>query len=75
MPIGPVSWGIAQTSPPGPLTCPHVQSTNSPLSAEAPYGRRSSRLSVIVNVGIAWYSICARSGAPVPALRAVLSFV
>lgn len=36
MPIGPVSCGIAHTSPLLPLTCPQVQSTNVDLSAEAP---------------------------------------
>ena len=75
MPIGPVSCGIAQTSPLGPLTCAHVQSTNLSFSAAAPYGRRSSRLSVMVKVGMYWNSICATSGAPVPACSAVRSLV
>lgn len=75
MPIGPVSWGMAQTSPPLPLTWPQVQSTNVDLSPEAPYGRRSRRLSVMVKVGMAWNSICTMSGAPLPALSAVRSLV
>lgn len=75
MPSGPVSWGIAHTSPLLPLTCCQVQSTNFSLSAEAPYGRRSSRLSVMVKVGMAWYSICTMSGAPLPAFRAVRNLV
>ncbi len=75
MPSGPVSCGIAQTSPLGPLTCAHVQSTNVSFSAAAPYGRRSSRLSVMVKVGMYWNSICATSGAPVPACNAVRSLV
>ena len=75
MPIGPVSCGIAQTSPLGPLTCAQVQSTNLSFSAAAPYGRRSSRLSVIVKVGMYWNSICATSGAPLPAFSAVRSLV
>src|SRR3954462_12536890 len=75
MPMGPVSCGYAQISPFWPLTWAHVQSTNLPLSPSAPYGRRSTRLLVIVKVGMYWYSICARSGAPVPELRAVRSLV
>jgi hypothetical protein len=75
MPSGPVSCGIAQTSPLGPLTCAHVQSTNLSFSAAAPYGRRSSRLSVMVKVGMYWNSICATSGAPVPACNTVRSLV
>src|SRR4051812_34649280 len=75
MPIGPVSCGYAKISPFGPVTCDHVQSTNFDWFAAAPYGRRSTRLSVMEKVGMYWYSICATSGAPLPALSAVRSFV
>ena len=70
-----MSCGIAQTSPSEPVTWPQTQSTNLPLAADAPYGRRSSRLFVRVNVGMYWYSIWQTSGAPLPACSAVRSFV
>src|SRR5215831_13158037 len=48
---------------------------NLSLIDAAPYGVRSARSPVIVKAGSSWYSTCARSGAPDPAVIAVRSLV